>query len=458
MQNGSFDGSFAGWRNEARRLLQASVPPHAVTWEVDDADGTPDLFHDNSALVTTPPASLSIPRQLLNQLEVASRFRTDSRWALLYRILWRVSHGDRSAMLAGDADGSQLHRRIKTVYREVHHMHAFLRFRSMPEPVNPTAFVAWHEPAHDILEMAVEHFAERMGSSTWMIATPEGAASWDGEEIRISKPCPPALAELARAASETDDSLWLAYYKSTFNPARLNKECLEKNLPIRFWKNLPEGSEIPRLMRDARAGGQLHGQTTTVSSMQGHVIGSPTSHSPCQNCPKRLKKQPSLAAESLPIVLLADQPGARPFGGAAGRFLDQALQDAGLNRCQVHLTCAVKYFNPLVEVKARARRQLLMPSTQEIVHCRPCLQIELDRVQPKAILALGRTATQALIGEDSDFGKLYGRLIEDSAGRRVLVGDHPSELLWNHPIERQWHYDALVLILRQAKRLSGGGT
>ncbi len=457
MQTAHFDGSFAGWRSEARRLLQSGVPPHAVTWIIGEVNGTADLFQNTSVPGPTPPASLSIPRQLLNQLEVAARFRTDSRWALLYRILWRVGHGDRSAMLAGDEDGVQLHRRIKAVYREAHHMHAFLRFRDMSESGNSPAFVAWYEPAHDILEMAVEHFAQRMGNSTWLIATPDGAASWDGKEVSLSKPCPPALAELARAASEIDDSLWLAYYRSTFNPARLNKECLERNLPIRFWKNLPEGQEIPRLMSDARAGGQLHGQTAAVARQQGHVIGSATSHSPCQNCPKRLKKQPTPSTEALAIVLLADQPGARPFGGAAGRLLDQALGDAGLDRCQVHLTCAIKHFNPLVEVKARARRQLLMPSTQEIAHCRPCLQIELDRVQPQAILALGRTATQALMGEDSDFGKLYGRLVEDGAGRRVLVGDHPSELLWNHPIERQWHYDALVLVLRQAKRLSGGG-
>ena len=276
MHTGHFDGSFEGWRSEARRLLQAGIPPHAATWNIGDADTTPDLFHGCSAPNPLHSATLSIPRQLLDQLEVAARFRIDNRWALLYRILWRVSHGDRSAMLAGDVDGSQLHRRIKAVYRETHHMHAFLRFRDMPEPGSSPAFVAWHEPAHDILEMAVEHFAQRMGSSTWLIATPDGAASWDGEQIRFSKPCPPALAELARAIAETDDSLWLAYYRSTFNPARLNKECLERNLPIRFWKHLPEGQEIPRLMSDARAGGQVHGQAAAVACKDGHVIGLAT--------------------------------------------------------------------------------------------------------------------------------------------------------------------------------------
>ncbi len=457
MQLGRFDGSFAGWRDEARRLLQAGVPPHAVIWEVGETHAIQDLFHDDGAKPCQQvPARLSIPRQLPGLLEVAACFRDDNRWALLYRVLWRVCQGDRSAMLAGDIDGSQLHRRIKAVHREVHHMHAFLRFRDMPEAAGP-AFIAWHEPAHDILQMAVEHFAQRMGNSTWLIATPGGAACWDGSEIRISTPCPPALEALARAAAETDDGLWLAYYKSTFNPTRLNRECLERNLPVRFWKNLPEGPAIPALICEARAGGQSNGQLAAITSMHGRTIATPASAKRCQSCPRHSNRYQAISAELRGLVLLADQPGARPFGGAAGRLLDQALQEAGLDRSQAYLTCAVKHFNPLVEIKARARRQLLMPAIEEVSNCRPCLQAELDRVRPKAILALGKTATQALLGDNCEFDKLYGRLVEDQAGRRVLVGDHPSELLWNHPAGRQWAYDALVLSLRQARRLCGIG-
>ena len=273
MHSARFDGSFVGWRNEARRLLQAGVPPHAITWTVGAAQTTADLFVDTPAPDATASKAQSIPRQLLTHLEVAACFRTDDRWALLYRILWRVSGGERSAMLAGDVDGSQLHRRIKAVSREIHHMHAFLRFREMPEAA-AAAFVAWYEPAHDVLEMAVEHFARRMGNNSWLIATPDGAACWDGSEIRIASPCPPALAELARAAAQTDDELWLAYYRSTFNPARLNRECLERSLPVRFWKNLPEGQVIPALMSTARAGEQSNGQFAAVASMPGRTIAA----------------------------------------------------------------------------------------------------------------------------------------------------------------------------------------
>ncbi|WP_161489370.1 TIGR03915 family putative DNA repair protein [Pseudomonas sp. BMS12] len=454
-----FDGSFAGWRNEARRLVLAGMEPQQIAWEVGEVSATLDMFCAADAQPgRSMTATIPIPRQLFELLQIAACFRGDNRWGLLYRILWRVCRGERSAMLAGDPDGSQLHRRIKAVRREIHHTHAFLRFRSLPESPESPCFIAWHEPAHDILHLAVEHFAARMGKTHWLIVTPEGAAHWNGEKMSLTLPCPPALTELARAAAEEDDGLWVAYYKSTFNPARLNKECLERSLPVRFWKNLPEGSAIPELMSQARCGGQSHGQFAGVTHMPGHVIGTKSSEKRCQSCPRRTGQQPAISAEQCGLVLLADQPGARPFGGAAGRLMDQALRDVGLDRSQVYLTYAVKHFNPLVEIKARARQQLLKPSREEIAHCRPCLQTELSHLQPKAILALGQTATQALLGDNSEFDKLYGHLVEDEAGRKVLIGDHPSELLWNHPTGRQWAYDALLLSLRQAKRLCGIGT
>ncbi|AHL77197.1 leucyl-tRNA synthetase [Stutzerimonas stutzeri] len=453
-----FDGSFAGWREVARTLVRRGLAPHQLTW-VQENQKIQDLFDqlDEPQPDNAKDRPLRVSRVLLEQLEGASQFRCDNRWALLYRILWRVAHGDQTARLAGDVDGSELHKRLKAVRREAHHLHAFLRFKSRDATAGGPQLVAWHEPAHDILASASGHFAERLGRQTWMIATPNDGVYWDGERLHHAHPCPPEWQQLVQETDDRNEALWLTYYGSTFNPARLNRSVLETNMPVRFWKHLPEGPMIPKLMSEARAGGQLNGQCATVGSMPGQAIGSKTNQPRCQNCPKRPGSRIAAATKQAGIVLLADQPGARPFGGAAGRLLDQAMKDAGLDRSQVHMTHAVKHFNHLVEIKARARRQLLMPSSQEVATCRPCLQVELDRVRPMAIVALGQTATQALLGEGGDFAKAYGHLVEDLAGRRVLVGDHPSEMLWNSPSERQWAYDALVLALKQAKRLSGGG-
>lgn len=270
-----FDGSFEGWRTLARDLLAEGIAPHEVEWLSGDSPG--GLFaHCAPASIGNPaePAPpIYIPRQLLIELEVAARFRCDDRWGLLYRILWRVARGERTARLVGDVDGSELHARIKAVRREAHHLHAFLRF-SPTESGNDPHYTAWFEPAHDILLSAAPHFAERMGLHSWLIATPDDAVIWDGQGMHYIKPCPPTWQQLAQGAQDPGVELWKTYYESTFNPARLNRVVMQSNLPVRFWKNLPEGPLIPQLMSRARAGAQHDGQAERVANWAGKQIGA----------------------------------------------------------------------------------------------------------------------------------------------------------------------------------------
>lgn len=283
MQQVRFDGSFAKWREAARTQLRRGLAPHQLSW-VQDSQENQDLFDqlDEPQPALSEDRPVRVPRVLLEQLESAARFRCRNRWSLLYRILWRVVQGDQAAMLAGDVDGSELHMRLKAVRREAHHLHAFLRFKPRDATTGGPQLVAWHEPAHDILASASGHFAERLGRQTWLIATPDDGVYWDGERLHHASPCPLEWRQLAQGTNDRNEALWLAYYSSTFNPARLNRSVLETNMPVRFWKNLPEGQTIPRLMSEARAGGQLNGQCATVGSMPGQAIGPKTNKPHCQ--------------------------------------------------------------------------------------------------------------------------------------------------------------------------------
>jgi probable DNA metabolism protein len=120
------DDDFSTWRSQARTLLGHGIDPSDVTW----AQGPmADLLAVPAALPQGPgPFQTRVPAGLLGQLEQASRYQGEQRWNLLYEVLWRVAHGDRTAMLAGDRLGSALQRRIKQVSREAHHLHAFVRF------------------------------------------------------------------------------------------------------------------------------------------------------------------------------------------------------------------------------------------------------------------------------------------------------------------------------------------
>jgi hypothetical protein len=100
-----FDGSFQEWRLRARALLQHRVAPHEVNW-ASDAEST-GLFDEPSPAPSTEDGPrIRIPRQLLDELEMAARYRTEQRWGLLYRVLWRVNQGDSSARMVGDIDAA----------------------------------------------------------------------------------------------------------------------------------------------------------------------------------------------------------------------------------------------------------------------------------------------------------------------------------------------------------------
>lgn len=285
---------FDTWRQQARWLLSHQINPDQVSWSVQqDAD----LFASDTDYPDEPgPFRARIPLELLELLQNAAQFCGDQRWTLLYEVLWRVSHGDRTAMLAGDKLGSELHRRLKQVSREAHHLHAFLRFVALPvldnaEDVAAKAallemsclpeYVAWHEPAHDILRTASEHFIGRMGRHRWMIATPKDGVFYDGKQLIHQPVCPEAWQSLARNADDPHGNLWLTYYSHIFNPARLNPKVMQGHLPARFWKNLPEGPLIPALISEARTGGQRDGQAREIAERRGKVIrGKPAAPSP----------------------------------------------------------------------------------------------------------------------------------------------------------------------------------
>ena len=264
---------FGIWRGQARVLLSHGIDPAQVTWTqgpMDDLLAVPASLPEASG-----PFQARIPALLLSQLEQAARYCGEQRWSLLYEVLWRVAHGDRTAMLAGDRLGSELQRRIKQVSREAHHLHAFLRFVPLPAVLAKRLqldLVAFHEPAHDILESASGHFAERLGRQRWLIATPRDGIRFDGKVLDYRRDCPREWQEWARHAEDPGAELWRTYYRHIFNPARVNPDVMRQHMPGRFWRHLPEGDLIPRLVGLARQGKQKDGQAIEVGEKGGKRI------------------------------------------------------------------------------------------------------------------------------------------------------------------------------------------
>lgn len=469
MRTVSFDGSFAGWRRVARKLLEQDIAPHEISWQTEPLSN--DLFATADAQpLETASSTIRVPRQLADLLNLAACYRHPQRWALLYRVLWRVIRGDQAAMLAGDEDGSELHRWAKAVRREIHHLHAFLRFKQRGEHAGNPHYVAWHEPAHDVLALAAPHFCNRMGNTSWLIATPEAAALWDGKTLTLEAPCPTGLEALAKQQRDDGERLWMAYYASTFNPARANPKVMTGHMPRRFWKDLPEGPLIPTLLSEARTGTQRTAQAKSVSEQTGKTVPvsaaevlpvreQPSTLETCRRCPLWQRATQAVPGEgplNARLFLIGEQPGdqedlqGRPFIGPAGQVLDRAIREAGLQRESLYLTNAVKHF----KWTPQGRRRKHVTPTVEIAPCRHWLENELDTIKPDVIVALGATALESLMHRKPGSLSEYMGRVTQWQGRWLIVTYHPSYVLRVPEEARQRQAQAaLTAALVQARQL-----
>lgn len=208
---------FVGFREEARTLLSQQVPPEAVHWQTAQAQNS-ELFADPVPLGENRPrgvpkaASAIVPASFLRLCEVVVLHSDPVRFALLYRLLWRLVHepGLRNDPL--DADMLHAHQMGQSVRRDLHKMKAFLRFRSVDAGPGEPLHLAWFEPAHHILEAVAPWFAYRSPQMRWAIFTPERSVECDGRQLHFAAGLPRSEAPGFEATEEA----WLACYRRVF--------------------------------------------------------------------------------------------------------------------------------------------------------------------------------------------------------------------------------------------------
>ncbi|MEV6609679.1 UdgX family uracil-DNA binding protein [Kutzneria sp. NPDC051319] len=155
------------------------------------------------------------------------------------------------------------------------------------------------------------------------------------------------------------------------------------------------------------------------------------------------------------LFLVGEQPGDRedvegaPFVGPAGKLLDRALVDAGIDRAEVYLTNAVKHFKFTLPERGK-RRIHKKPGQGEVSACRPWLLAELDRVEPELVVLLGATAASALLGSGFRLTRHRGEIVELEQGVPAVATVHPSAVL--RAPDREAAYQGLVADLTVAAR------
>jgi len=178
----------------------------------------------------------------------------------------------------------------------------------------------------------------------------------------------------------------------------------------------------------------------------------------CTACPLHETGTQTVFGEGLvraEILFVGEQPGDRedregkPFVGPAGRLLDKALEEVGIDRRLAYVTNVVKHFKWTPKGKRRIHAK---PNWSEIAACRPWLDAEVEVVEPRVIVCLGATAAQALLGREFRVTRRRGEIVDSGYGVPAIATVHPSSILRAEDEDREHEYAAFVDDLAAIRR------
>jgi uracil-DNA glycosylase len=213
--------------------------------------------------------------------------------------------------------------------------------------------------------------------------------------------------------------------------ASLRGSCVtEAVLTSRMERHLIEepGGRTRSRAKDAENAAPLIPARPTISKLQQAARG-------CQACPLWKTGTQTVFGEGsreAKVVFVGEQPGndedlaGKPFVGPAGKLLDKALVEAGIDRGEVYVTNVVKHFKWEPQGKRRIHKK---PNAREIAACRPWLDAELDLLKPEVVVCLGATAAQALLGRDFKVSQRRGEFVDSKLAGVVAATVHPSSIL-----------------------------
>ncbi|MFS4439532.1 UdgX family uracil-DNA binding protein [Paracoccaceae bacterium GXU_MW_L88] len=438
-------GAAAAWRGMARNLASHRIAAEDIAWRRHDEPA--GLLAEDPPPRTPGPYEVSASKPLIRLLETAICHTAPEAPGLCYQALLRHQSEPRAIANPADPLTHHLEALAKSIRRDIHKMHAFVRFREMPTEGPRLRFAAWFEPQHFITERGTPFFARRFGDMDWLIATPEATAIFEGGKLRFAPP-PETRPDLPEDASE---ALWGTYFQNIFNPARIKISAMTSEMPRKYWKNLPETRLIPQMLSDAegRVAAMRAAMPKDVSPVAQRILDR-NAPAPLPEMPETLDEARSAAmactrcglceaatqtvwGEGDPdarLMIVGEQPGdhedlkGRPFVGPAGDVLRTEMAAAGIGR--VWLTNAVKHFKFTPRGKRRLHQR---PDRNEIEHCRWWLDLERRFIQPDLTVAFGASAAFALTGRSAAMRDRRGTIEKARDGGAVLLSWHPSYIL-----------------------------
>ena len=397
-----------GWRKATRSLVLAGVAPDQVRWAVRSHDEDSDPLQEEAG-------SFGISRALVSLAALAIQAREPERFGLLYRLVWRTNAGERVMERSADTDLRRAQGLAFAVRAEAHKMRTLVRFLPVVEG-NHTRYLGWYEPAHFVLEANAQLMARRFTDQTFSVLTPDGGAHWDTSELRFS----PGVARKEVRDDEGLQAWWRRHHARLVHDARVGTAVPEAEA-LDEAPRPPDRPSLGPVVLPLAADQPLQEAMHEASDCRRCHLHKPATQTVFGEGPEHAR-----------AMFVGEQPGdqedviGRPFVGPAGQIMDRAMEEAGIDRRSVYITNAVKHF----KFEPRGKRRIhKTPEAPEIQACRFWLDVELVRLKPKLVVAMGGTAARALLGRAVTITRERGRPIEMADGQTAFVTVHPSFLL-----------------------------
>lgn len=430
---------FQQWRQVARWLVAQGTNPNDVVWSTRGRQV--DLLKPQRVddLPVGKATTFELSRSLVEWWRVVAQHRDPQRWDLMYQALWRVRQGETHlAELVTDELVRRLNRMFRQVRRDSHKMKAFVRFKRVDRTGEPPTYVAWHAPDHNVLPLVADFFARRFSDMTWTIFTPYVSAHFDGTRVR-------QFEGVARSNVPDDELelLWGQYYRSTFNPARIKTRMMKSEMPVRYWKSMPETQWIPDMLSEApgRVAEMIQRGQTLSHTAQSYLPENyrwesldqalPSCRG-CDLCDNGTRPVGGTGKRQASLMFVGEQPGdqeerqQQPFVGPAGQLLRQVLKELGSDLGQHYVTNAVKHFHHRATGERRLHKK---PTARHVSACQPWLAAEIALLAPQVIVCLGATAMESVLGRSRKMRELRGEWVDCPAGIPTIVTWHPAAIL-----------------------------
>ena len=422
-----------GWRAATRALVLADVPAEEIAWSV--ANGT------RATKLPDEAGTFVVSRACVALAETAIQASDPERFGLLYAIMRRARNGARAE---DDPDLPQARRLALDVRRETHRMQNLVRFRPVTDGI--TCHVGWFEPTQFVLDAVSRVYAGAYAHLPFSILTPVRSAHWTATALRFG----PGVTPESIADDAGLEAAWRARFADFFEGAAPPPAPNIPPPPALHALNL-RPPDRPAL-----------GPVRLPPTPRADALARAAEESKdCQNCPLWQPATQTVFGEGppdAPIMFIGEQPGdqediiGRPFVGPAGQLLDQALEEAGIDRRQTYVANAVKHFK---YVPRGPRRLHQTPEAPEIEACRFWLTLERAEVRPSLVVLLGGTAARAVLGRPVTVGRERGALFDLPDGAPGFITVHPSFLLRQPDEEsKARQYQLFVGDLRQAASLA----